>query len=144
MPKILTVLFFGLIFEAIGVVYLSKGLKELGDVPKNSVAEMLVVVWLGVTNKNIVLGVAFEALFFAALLYLLTKGDVSFVWPLTSLSFVVTTLAAKYFLQEQVPGIRWAGVALIMCGAALITYSEKQQIRNIEAKVHLEEPSKPD
>ena len=59
----------------------------------------------------------FEALFFAFLLILMAKSDISFLWPLTGLSFVFATLAAIWFLREQVSGIRWAGVVLIMLGA---------------------------
>ena len=43
---------------------------------------------------------------------------------MTGLSFVFATLAAILFLHEQVSTVRWAGVVLIMIGAALISYSE--------------------
>ena len=38
---------------------------------------------------------------------------------------VLTTLAAKFVLQEEVTYLRWFGVALIVVGSGLITYSEK-------------------
>jgi len=50
---------------------------------------------------------------------------VSFIWPLTSLGFVLTTVAAKLILHEEVSLLRWSGVLCIMIGAGLITYSEK-------------------
>jgi drug/metabolite transporter (DMT)-like permease len=40
------------------------------------------------------------------------------------LSFVFATFAAMWFLGERVSSIRWAGVILIMIGAAFISYSE--------------------
>jgi drug/metabolite transporter (DMT)-like permease len=40
------------------------------------------------------------------------------------LSFVFATLAAMWFLGESVSPVRWIGVALIMLGAAFISYSE--------------------
>ena len=55
---------------------------------------------------------------------LLSRSDISFLWPLTALSFVFATFAAIWFLGERVSGVRWAGVVLIMIGAALISYSE--------------------
>ncbi len=55
----------------------------------------------------------------------MSMGDVSFVWPLTSLGFVLTTLAARFILKEEVPPSRWCGVLLIMLGACLIIWSEK-------------------
>lgn len=125
MAKLILILLIALVFEAIGVVFLSKGIKQVG--PKISTVEIARVVRTGVTNINILLGILFEALFFAGLLILMSKGDVSFVWPLTSLSFVMTALAAKFFLHEQISAARWTGIWLIMIGAALITWSEKSQ-----------------
>jgi hypothetical protein len=94
--------------------------------PAVSASQILGLVSRGVTNHHILLGVFFEALFFVGLLMLMSKADVSFVWPLTSLSFVVTTVAAKLYLHEHVSALRWSGVCLIMMGAALITWTEKQ------------------
>ena len=54
----------------------------------------------------------------------MAKSDISFLWPLTGLSFVFATFAAMWFLHEQVSMVRWAGVVLILIGAALIGYSE--------------------
>jgi drug/metabolite transporter (DMT)-like permease len=125
MTKLLTILLIGLLFEAVGVVYLNKGLKQVGDVQKISVPEVLRVFKNGVTNPNILLGVLFEAIFFGTLLVLMSKGTVSFIWPLTSLGFVLTTVAAKFVLHEEVSLLRWGGVLLIMMGAGLITFSEK-------------------
>jgi hypothetical protein len=92
-----------------------------------SVSQVLHLVGRGVTNAHVILGVFFEALFFVALLMLMSKADVSFVWPLTSLSFVVTTIAAKIYLHEHVSALRWSGVCLIMLGAGLITWTEKHK-----------------
>jgi drug/metabolite transporter (DMT)-like permease len=79
----------------------------------------------GVASPQILLGVFFEALFFACLLILMSKSDISFLWPLTALSFVFATFAAMWFLHERVSTVRWLGVVLIMIGAALISYSEQ-------------------
>ena len=125
MPKLVAILVIGLIMEAVGVVFLSKGLKQIGEVSHINVSEVSRLIVRGVKNGNILLGVAFEAAFFGTLLYLMSRGDVSFVWPLTSLGFVLTTLAAKFILHEHVSSLRWGGVFLIVAGAALITYSEK-------------------
>ncbi|HEX3799106.1 MAG TPA: EamA family transporter [Verrucomicrobiae bacterium] len=125
MTKLLIILIVGLFCEAVGVVYLKKGLTEIGTVKKISVSEVLRVIKTGAANQRIWLGLAFETAFFVALLIMMSKGSVSFVWPLTSLSFVFTTFAAKIYLHEPVSPLRWSGVMLIMLGAGLISYSEK-------------------
>ena len=127
MAKFILILLVALMFEAVGVVFLSGGLKQIGEVKQVNVAEIIGVIKRGITNRDILIGVFFEAIFFGALLYLLSQKDVSLIWPLTAMGFVVTTFAAKIFLHEQVSGLRWAGVCLIVAGAALITYSEKMK-----------------
>lgn len=129
MLKFLIILLIGLTFESIGVVMLKKGMGQIGDVKKISVSEVARIVKTGLTNGNILLGVFFEALFFVTLLILMSTSDISFLWPLTGLSFVFATFAAIIFLGEKVPPIRWAGVVLIVIGAILIGYSEKANER---------------
>jgi uncharacterized membrane protein len=54
----------------------------------------------------------------------MSKSDISFLWPLTGLSFVFATFAAIWFLDERVSVVRWIGVVLIVIGAAFISYSQ--------------------
>ena len=129
MTKILVILIAGLVCEAIGVVFLSKGLKQIGEVKQINATEIWRVVKAGVANPNLLLGVALEAAFFVALLVLLSRSDVSFIWPLTAMGFVLTTLTAKLLLHEEIPPMRWLGVLLIMLGAGLITFTEKARER---------------
>ena len=134
MTKILIVLLVAFVFEAFGVIALKKGINEIGaqytvrkaaamPVWKNVVK--LVGNWFA--NKNVLFGLLLETIFFVLLQYLLGQRDVSFVWPLTAISFVMTTLAAQFFLHERVNTLRWSGVALIVLGAALISYGEHQK-----------------
>jgi multidrug transporter EmrE-like cation transporter len=132
--KLIVILLAGLVCEAIGVVFLSKGLKQIGEAAAITVPEIARLIGRGATNGNILSGVALEAAFFGTLLYLMSRGDVSFVWPLTSLGFVLTTLAAKFILREEVSTLRWGGVLLIVFGAGLITYSEKLKERHAAVK----------
>jgi len=125
MAKLLVILLVALVFEAIGVVFLNRGLRQLESPPRLTAPAVARLVGQGVTNRDILLGVGFEAIFFAGLLVLMARSDVSFLWPLTSLGFVLTTLAAKLILHEHVSALRWAGVCLIMVGAGIITWTEK-------------------
>src|SRR5882672_3280736 len=133
MAKLLLILLIGLVFEATGVVLLKKGITQVGEVKQISIAEIIRVIKSGITSPIVLLGIFFEALFFGCLLILMSKSDISFLWPLTALSFVFATLAAMIFLGESVSWIRWMGVALIMLGAAFISYSE-----------HAKKPAPPD
>jgi len=127
MIRMICVLLVGLVLEAIGVVLISKGQKELHTSFAPEVRVVLQMAREALTNRNLLLGVAFEAGFFGCLLFMLSRADVSFVWPLTSLSLVVTTATASWLLHEEVSPLRWAGVCLIMVGAGVVTFTEKQK-----------------
>jgi drug/metabolite transporter (DMT)-like permease len=127
MTKVILILLVALVLEAMGVVFLSAGLKEIGEVKSITVQEVGRIIGRGITNAKILLGVLLETIFFVCLLVLLKQNDVSLIWPLTSLGFVLTALSARFILHEQVTMTRWVGVALIVVGAGLVSWSEKNK-----------------
>ena len=141
MTKVLIVLLIALVLEAVGVVLLSRGLKQIGEVEQFTVAEVTRIIRRGVVNPSILLGVGLETIFFGALLYLLSQRDVSLIWPLTALGFVLTAIAAKFILHEEIHWTRWMGVALIVIGAAFVSYSEKMKHQPLSAAPTEVEPS---
>jgi drug/metabolite transporter (DMT)-like permease len=128
MVKLILILIVGLVFESAGVVLLKKGITQIGEMHGVTASEILRLIKLGAVNPQIILGVFFEALFFLFLVILMSKSDISFLWPLTALSFVFATFAAILFLGERVSWLRWIGVIFIVIGAAFISYS--QHIKN--------------
>ena len=66
-------------------------------------------------------GIPLMASSFYLLLILLSWQPISFVIPASALSNVVGTLGAKYILKEDVNAARWAGVALVCIGVALVS-----------------------
>jgi len=124
MIKLLSILLAGLVCESAGVVLLKKGINQIGDINGYTAAEIFRIVKSGLTSQMIWLGIFFEALFFIGLLVLMARSDISFLWPLTGLSFVFATFAARWFLNEHVSPVRWIGVVLIVLGAGFISYSE--------------------
>ena len=140
MTKTLTILLVALVFEAVGVVVLKQGIDQItlqektgqGGAIQVSLRAVLRMVGDGFRSPRVLLGVLCESIFFAGLLVLMGQRDISFVWPLTSLSFVLTTVVAILILKERVSATRWTGVALIMLGAAFITWSE--QVKEAEAR----------
>jgi drug/metabolite transporter (DMT)-like permease len=124
MLKLLLILLVGLAFESTGVILLKKGITHIGEMNGITASEVFRVVKAGLVSPQILLGVFFEFLFFLCLIILMSKSDISFLWPLTALSFVFATFAAMIFLGESVSLVRWMGVILIVIGAAFISYSQ--------------------
>ena len=143
MAKLIVFLLIALTLEAVGVVLLSQGLRQIGELQQVTFGEVARIVGRGLTNSSILLGILFETIFFAALLIMLKNWDVSLIWPLTSLGFVLTTLAAKFIRHEDVTALRWSGVLLIVIGASLVGWSEKSK-PPVASKAVLVDQAKPE
>jgi hypothetical protein len=57
MAKLLLILSIAIVFEAIGVIHLSRGLKEIGELEAKTPSAVMRLVGRGVTNYNVVMGV---------------------------------------------------------------------------------------
>jgi drug/metabolite transporter (DMT)-like permease len=65
-------------------------------------------------------GVLLMTVAFFALLAMLSWENVSFVIPVTALSYVAGALGGKFLLGERVTPMRWLGVLLVCLGVALV------------------------
>ena len=133
MAKIWIILLIAFAFEALGVIALKQGLDVITvryserKTTTTRFKNVLKLVGDWFTSKKVLLGLLLETIFFIMLQYLLAQRDVSFVWPLTAMTFVTATFAAKFLLHEHVDATRWSGVVLIVLGAVLISYSEHRK-----------------
>ncbi len=110
--------------NAAGDVFLTKGMKQVGDVSAVSRLEILRTIKRIAGNLNFILGVTCLAVSFFSFLTVLSWANLSFVVPATALVYVVTVLGAKFFLREQIDRMRWAGTFLVCFGVALICLPE--------------------
>jgi len=78
------------------------------------------------TNPYIILGLLSYGI--SAILWLgaMSSLNVSFMYPLLSLAYVLTAVAAWLFLKESVPLVHWIGIILIVSGCAFITSTRFQ------------------
>jgi drug/metabolite transporter (DMT)-like permease len=54
-------------------------------------------------------------------LVVLSRASLSFAYPFASLTYVLILLFDQFVLDEQVPALRWAGVAFIAVGIFLVS-----------------------
>ena len=71
MLRLVLVLLFGLACEALGVVLIARGQKQLPPMTAVSAGELIRLARNGAGNLNLAAGVALEAVFFGCLLFLL-------------------------------------------------------------------------
>jgi drug/metabolite transporter (DMT)-like permease len=118
-----SVLAVAIILVSIGDMLLAHGMKKIGAVTSCSPAALFQVGLQVFTNPSIIIGILFLAGFFFLWLAVLSWCDLSFVLPLTALSYVLTAFLSIYFLGEAISPMRWAGTILICIGVALVTKS---------------------
>lgn len=71
-------------------------------------------------NPWVCMGISLLILWALSRMTLLSWADLSYVLPLTASGYVLTVLAGRIFLAEQVSWQRWAGSFLIVAGATLV------------------------
>ena len=82
----------------------------------------------------VTLGVGLLILWMLARMALLSWADLSYVVPVTSIGYVLVALVGRVFLNEQISVTRWAGIALIMGGVALVGGRTAPQTPRVRAK----------
>src|SRR5438105_5735234 len=103
-----------------GEVFSAKGMKEVGDVAFGW-RELVGAMGRVVRNRYLIVGVFFMAISFFSFLGLLSYADLSYVLPMTAVSYVVSTIGARFYLKEQITGGRWFGTVLVATGVALVS-----------------------
>jgi len=114
--KVLAIMLCAVLAVSIGEAMLSKGMKQ-----SNALTGGL---WLQVrgivTNSHVLLGVVLMSVFFGLYMLALKWADLSFVLPLTALSYLFGALLSKMYLGEAVTPIRWIGALVITLGVVIV------------------------
>jgi drug/metabolite transporter (DMT)-like permease len=113
------------ISAAIGEVLLSYGMRKNGEVDLSVPSQWIDLILSVVRNPYVLAGVVLLAVFFFLYLASLSWDDISYVMPLTAMSFIFVALMAKYVLKEDVSWHRWAGTVLIVIGIAFVGLENK-------------------
>lgn len=112
-----------IVLSSIGDVMMSKAMTLIGDLGVvrrehgivGAVSRVLRSGWFW-------LAISSMAGSFFTLLIALNRADLSFVVPASSsFSFILNTLAAKFYLRERVDARRWAAAFLVCVGVFLLT-----------------------
>ncbi len=106
-----------------GDIALTRGMKQAGEISSLRLKVLDQVGGRAIRSPFVLLGGALQIIAFVTYLVALSRRDLSYIFPLTATSDIVTTLAARYMLRERVTPTRWAGVVIVTLGIALISAS---------------------
>ena len=107
-----------------GELCVTRAMKEIGEVKDfrpmalvRFIRKALVVKWMWI-------GIAMMTLAFFALLAALSFENVSFVVPVTALSYAAGAVGAVLFLRERISLQRWIGVFIVCVGVTIVVLSK--------------------
>jgi drug/metabolite transporter (DMT)-like permease len=118
--EFLVLMFFVVVFGTVGEIFVSRAMKEHGEVKDFRPGALIAVIVRALRSRWMWLGVAMMAIAFFSLLAVFSVANVSFVVPVTALSYVVGALGGRFFLGERVNAQRWIGILLVGAGVVLV------------------------
>jgi drug/metabolite transporter (DMT)-like permease len=104
------------IFGASGDALLSRGMRQVGEIPLHHWQKLI----FAVVHPWVALGVLLLLAFFASYMTALSWADLTYVLPATSIGYVLLAFIAKFVLHENVTATRWVGIALIAAGVGFV------------------------
>jgi len=112
----------GVLLNAAGQLALKQGARVMGPVGL-APAELFSAGLVAALNPFIWLGLVCYVVSVAVWIVALSRVDVSLAYPMLSIGYVVTALAAAWFFGEELNPMRIAGIAVIIVGVILISRS---------------------
>jgi uncharacterized membrane protein len=111
-----TVIALLVVSNVLGNVSLSRGMQGVGRIVSFSPWPYI----HAFLNPMVAVGVLLLIVWLMSQLSLLSRVDLSYVLPVTSVSYVLTALMGEFLLHEQVSTTRWLGIGLICLGVSLV------------------------
>ena len=102
--------------QVLGDYLLSRGLHEVGSLVGRSPLAFIVAL----ANPWVATGVVLLISWLFSHMLLLSWADLSYVLPVTAIGYALVAIVGRVLLDEQISGRRWAGIALIVAGVALV------------------------
>jgi len=120
MGKSLLLILAAVLMGVSGQLCLKSGMAQIGTVEATRVGDAIRLALRVFSTPLILAGLAFYGLGTIFWLLVLSRLDLSLAYPMLALTYVLIPLSARLILGEQVPGLRWVGVGIIMVGVMIV------------------------
>jgi drug/metabolite transporter (DMT)-like permease len=117
--------FFIVVAGTAGELSVSRAMKGVGEVHDFRPKSILRFVLQSFRLPWMWVGIALMSLAFFSLLAILSFRQVSFVVPVSALSYAAGALGAKAFLGERISRNRWIGIAIVCLGVTIVWWTGK-------------------
>ena len=108
-----------------GELCVSRAMKAIGEIQDFRPAALVRFVFRAMRVGWMWIGISMMTLAFFSLLAMLSIENVSFVVPVTALSYAAGAVGAMLFLHERISMQRWLGVFIVCVGVTLVWLSRR-------------------
>jgi len=108
-----------------GELCVTRAMKELGEVHDFRPGALFKFVLRALRASWMWIGIAMMTVAFFSLLAMLSIENVSFVVPVTALSYAAGAIGAAIFLRERINAQRWIGVLIVCLGVTIVWLSRR-------------------
>jgi drug/metabolite transporter (DMT)-like permease len=108
-----------------GELCVTRAMKVVGEVHDFRPGALFRFVFRAMRVGWMWIGIGMMTLAFFSLLAMLSIENVSFVVPVTALSYAAGAVGALFFLRERISKQRWLGVLIVCVGVTLVWLSKR-------------------
>jgi multidrug transporter EmrE-like cation transporter len=109
-----------ILLAVIGQLLMKKGMMLFGAFPVSQLLQKIIPIFL---NPYVFFGLACFGLSSVFWLVVLSRLELSLVYPMVSVAYILVAFASWFFFKENVTLVRWMGIAVIVLGVILISRS---------------------
>jgi drug/metabolite transporter (DMT)-like permease len=121
-PIILVLIVFTILFNTAAQLALKVGIVQIGAFVFHW-SNLVPITWKVITSPWIITGLAIYLVSVGTWLMVLSRTPVSIAYPMSSLGYVTSAIAAYYLLGEDLTPIRVAGTFVILIGVYMVAKS---------------------
>jgi drug/metabolite transporter (DMT)-like permease len=111
---------FSVFLATAGQLILKTGMQKVGYIGSQRLGKPVQLLFQVATTWQVILGLLLFVISAVSWLLVLSRVPLSFAYPFAGLTYLLITLFGRFVLQEQVPALRWLGIALIIAGILLV------------------------
>jgi len=119
---VLSLILLSVFFNTVAQLALKAGMGQIGHFTFHY-ANFIPIAWKAVTCPWIILGIATYVGSMMVWLMVLSRSSVGIAYPMSSLGYVTSAIAAYYLLGEDLSVIRLAGIFVILVGVYIVAKS---------------------
>ena len=121
MLDVIVLILITVVIASFAQIFMKRGLVESGGIELGEILSKKL--FSTVFQPYIFTGLILYSITSVLWFVILSKAELSLVYPLIALGYVVTAVLAKLFFNESISTIRWLGIIVIIVGAVLIIKS---------------------